>query len=129
MDEIIAIRYYKIRELANKVIDRFYDETAKLGFATQDIELKKPIEANYRLVRDPFGSEYTLVGDWEDEKGAKFGQLRFYADGRFVVEQEIARPHPTRQGWFVESIKAWGNDERIDAEARLYPDPELRNRA
>ncbi|MES9990910.1 MAG: hypothetical protein ABW098_03090 [Candidatus Thiodiazotropha sp.] len=129
MDEIIALRYYKIRALANRVIDRLYEETAKLGFAEKDIELKKPIEANYRLERHPSSSEYTLVGEWQDEKGGKLGELQFYADGSFVVEQDIVRPHPTRQGWFVDSIKAWGSDERIDVEVRLYPDAEIRNRA
>ncbi|MES9848643.1 MAG: hypothetical protein ABW145_09675, partial [Candidatus Thiodiazotropha sp.] len=64
MDEIIAIRYYKIRVLANKIIDRMYEETARLGFDQKDIDLKKPIEANYRLEHDPSSSEYELVGDW-----------------------------------------------------------------
>ncbi|MEW8549326.1 MAG: hypothetical protein AB2533_02615 [Candidatus Thiodiazotropha endolucinida] len=121
MDEIIAIRYYKIRVLANKIIDRMYEETARLGFDQKDIDLKKPIEANYRLERDPSSSEYELVGDWHDKKGVKLGQLRFYSDGSFVVEQDIIRPHPTRQGWFVEAVRAWGNGKRIEAEARLHP--------
>jgi hypothetical protein len=49
MDEIIAIRYYKVRALANRVIDRLYEEIVRLGFADKNIDLKKPIEANYWL--------------------------------------------------------------------------------
>jgi hypothetical protein len=122
MDEIIAIRYYKIRTLANRVVDRLYEEAANLGFAQKDIVLKKPIEANYRLERDPSSSEYNLIGDWLDERGKKLGQLQFFADGSFVVEQDILRPHPRCQGSFVKALKAWGNDERIEAQARLLTD-------
>ncbi|MEW8028255.1 MAG: hypothetical protein AB2792_05975 [Candidatus Thiodiazotropha sp.] len=121
MDEIIAIRYYKVMALSNRVIDRLYEEIAKLGFAETDIALRKPIEANYRLERDPSGSEYNLVGDWQDEEGAIYGQLRFCADGSFVVEQNIDRPHPTRQGWLVKALRAWGSGERIEAEAKMHP--------
>ncbi|MES9946114.1 MAG: hypothetical protein ABW080_14255 [Candidatus Thiodiazotropha sp.] len=121
MDEIIAIRYHKIRALANQVIDRLNEETAKLGFAENELELKKPIEANYWLERDQSSSEYSLIGDWQDEQGAKLGQLLFHADGSFLVEQDVIRPHPTRQGWLVKAVKAWGDGERIDTEVQLYP--------
>jgi hypothetical protein len=120
MDEIIAIRYYKIRTLANQVIDQLHEEAVKLGFTENEIDLKKPIEANYRLERAPSSSEYNLVGDWQDGSGAKLGQLQFFADGSFVVEQDILRPHPKRQGCIVKSVKAWGNHELIDTEVRLH---------
>jgi hypothetical protein len=124
MDEIIAIRYYKIRALANQVIDRLNQEAAKMGFEEKDIDLKKPIEANYQLERSPSSSEYNLVGYWQDECGTKLGQLQFFADGRFIVEQDILRPHPKRQGWIVQSLKAWGSHERIDTEVKLHPGSE-----
>jgi hypothetical protein len=119
MDEIIAIRYHKVRALANRVIDQLHHETAMLGFSDKDIDLKKPIEANYRLERAPSSSEYNLIGDWQDERGAKIGQLQFYADGRFVVEQDICRPHPAHQGRFVKAVKAWGTQEQIETEIEL----------
>ncbi|MES9970715.1 MAG: hypothetical protein ABW092_11835 [Candidatus Thiodiazotropha sp.] len=121
MDEIIAIRYYKIRALANQVIDRLHEELFKLGFVEHDLPLKKPIEANYRLERDRSSSEYNLIGEWQDEKGATFGQLLFHADGSFLVEQDILLPHPTRQGCLVKAAKAWGNADSIDAEVKLFP--------
>jgi hypothetical protein len=121
MDEIIAIRYYKIRMLANQVIDRLHEEVLKLGFTENEIDLKKPIEANYQLERAPSSSEYNLVGIWQDECGKKLGQLQFFADGRFIIEQVILRPHPKRQGWIVQSLKAWGSNERIDTEVKLHP--------
>jgi hypothetical protein len=121
MDEIIAIRYYKVRALANRVIDRLYEEAVSLGYTDKDIDLKKPIEANYRLERDPSSSEYNLIGDWQDEQGDKLGQLQFFADGSFIVEQDICRPHPIHQGRYVKGVKAWGTEERIETEIKLHP--------
>ncbi|MGD9171349.1 MAG: hypothetical protein PVI97_15005 [Candidatus Thiodiazotropha sp.] len=122
MEEIIAIRYYKIRVLANRIIDRLHEEAVNLGFSDKDIDLKRPVEASYRLERDPSSSEYNLIGDWQDVRGAKLGQLQFFADGSFVVEQDILCPHPTCQGRFVKALKAWGSEGRIEVEARLFTD-------
>lgn len=121
MDEIIAIRYYKVRALANRVIDHLYEEAFKQGFTDKEIVLKKPIEADYRLERDASSSEYNLVGDWQDEKGVKLGQLQFFSDGSFVVEQNVLLPHPRRSGWFVKAFKAWGSDAEIETETKLRP--------
>jgi hypothetical protein len=124
MDESVAVRFYKIEQLADLVFDRLYREVVKLGFATDDVTLKRPQEAAYRLERDPASSEYSLVGDWLNERGMKLGTLLFHADGSFFVEQDVVRPHPTKQGWFVEAVNAWGRGEAIKAEARLLPMPE-----
>jgi hypothetical protein len=121
MDEIIAIRYYKIRALANRVIEQLHEEVAKLGFADKGVVLKKPIEANYRLERNRSSSEYNLVGDWQDEKGAKLGQLLFYSDGSFIVEQHIPRPYPTHQEQILKTVKAWGSERQIETDITLHP--------
>lgn len=124
MDENVAVRFYRIEQLADRVFDRLFREVAKLGFATDDVALRRPQEARYRLERDPASSEYSLVGDWLNERGMKQGTLLFHADGSFFVEQDVVRPHPTRSGWFVEAVNAWGRGEEIKAEARLLPMPE-----
>jgi hypothetical protein len=124
MDESVAVRFYKIEQLADQVFYRLYREVVKLGFATDDITLKRPQDATYRLERDPSNSEYSLVGDWLNEQGMKLGTLLFHADGSFFVEQDVVRPHPSRTGWFVEAVNAWGRDSDIRAEARLLPMPE-----
>jgi hypothetical protein len=124
MEESVAVRFYKIEYLANEVLERFNQEIEKLGFSPDEIDLKSPSEAQYRLERDPASSEYSLVGDWLNEQGMKLGTLLFHADGSFFVEQDVVRPHPKSKQWFVEAINAWGKGDSIKAEARLLPQPE-----
>jgi hypothetical protein len=124
MDETVAVRYFKIEQLAHRIYDQLYREVLNLGFPVEDVSLIPPKEASYRLERDPSTSEYSLVGDWLNEKGMKLGTLLFHADGSFYVEQDVVRPHPQRSGWFVEAVNAWGKGEVIKAEARLLPMPE-----
>lgn len=124
MDESVAVRFFKIEQLADRVFDQLYREVLKLGFNNGDVALKRPEDADYRLERDPSTSEYSLVGDWISERGAKLGTLLFHADGSFFVEQDVVRPHPTRSGWFVEAVNAWGKGDTIKAEARLLQMPE-----
>ncbi len=124
MDESVAIRFFKIEQLAERVFEKLYHEVLKLGFSAEDVMLKPPKEASYRLQRDPSNSEYSLVGDWRNEQGMNLGTLLFHADGSFYVEQDVVRPHPTRNGWFVEAVNAWGKGDEIRAEARLLQMPE-----
>jgi hypothetical protein len=123
MDESIAIRFYKIEELARDVYKRLKEEVTKLGFVESEVTLKTPEEASYRLERDPSNSEYSLVGDWLNEQGNKMGTLLFHADGSFFVEHDIIRPHPTKSDWFVEAVNAWGKDAMIKTEAKLLAMP------
>jgi hypothetical protein len=123
MDESIAVRFYKIEELALNVHRRLYDEVSKLGFSESEISLKSPKDASYRLERDPSNSEFSLVGDWLNEQGQKLGTLLFHADGTFYVEHDIVRPHPTKADWFVEAVNAWGKGKEIKAEPRLLAMP------
>ncbi len=124
MDESIAVRFYKIEQLADRIFDLLQREVMRLGFANGDVALLRPQDATYRLERDPATSEYSLVGDWLSVQGMKLGTLLFHADGSFFVEQDVVRPHPRRSGWFVEAVNAWGRDEEIKAEARLLPMPD-----
>ncbi len=124
MDETVALRYFKIEQLADRIFDQLYREVLKLGFSSGEVMLKHPQDADYRLERDPSTSEYSLVGNWIGERGARLGTLLFHADGSFFMEQDVVRPHPTRSGWFVEAVNAWGKGDSIKAEARLLPMPE-----
>lgn len=124
MDESVAVRFYKIERLAERIFDQLHREVLNLGFAIDEVTLMRPGEARYRLERDPATSEYSLVGDWLNETGMKLGTLLFHADGSFYVEQDVVRPHPRRSGWFVEAVNAWGRGGEIKAEARLLPMPE-----
>jgi hypothetical protein len=124
MDESVAVRYYKVEQLAERIFENLCREVLKLGFSGDEVILKPPHEADYRLERDPSTSEYSLVGDWLNEQGMKLGTLLFHSDGSFFVEQDVVRPHPKRQGWFVEAVNAWGKDAEIRSEARLLPMPD-----
>jgi hypothetical protein len=124
MNESVALRFYKIEQLADRIFNVLGRELLKLGFATDDVVLKHPQEAAYRLEQDPFSCEYSLVGDWMSEQGMKLGTLLFHADGTFFVEQDVVRPHPNRSGWFIEAVNAWGKRGDIRVEARLLPMPE-----
>ena len=101
-----------------------HQEVEKLGFDSLDVTLQAADEAVYRLDRDPSDGSHSLVGEWRDERGMKLGELLFHADGSFFVEQDVARPHPSRQQWFVEAVNAWGRAGEVKAEARLLPMPD-----
>jgi hypothetical protein len=123
MEESVAIRFYKIESLAQAIYQRLLEEVNKLGFSNNEVVLKLPEEASYRLERDPSNSEFSLVGDWLNDQGLKLGTLLFHADGSFFVEHDIVKPHPTRSDQFVEAVNAWGNNSIIKAEPRLLEVP------
>ncbi|MET0048136.1 MAG: hypothetical protein ABW066_10150 [Sedimenticola sp.] len=120
----VSIRKAMIRDLSQTIFQRMCREVHKLGFTADDVNLKTPDQAVYRLERDPASNEFSLVGDWMDERGYKQGTLLFHADGTFFVEQDIVRQHPQKAKWFVEAVNAWGRNEKIKVEARLIPMPE-----
>jgi hypothetical protein len=123
-DQAVASRYAEIQALAESIGERFEQEVMKLGFEQQAVKLMSPAEANYYLEFDPGSGEYSLKGDWVDERGMKQGSLVFHADGSFFVEQDVVKAHPKKKNWFVEAVNAWGRDSDIRAEARLLPMPE-----
>jgi hypothetical protein len=124
MDEAVAERYLKIKPHAEEIVKRLGDEVDKLGFDSKEITIMDPQKAEYRLERDPSNGDYSLVGDWRDERGMKIGTLLFHPDGSFYVEHDVVKPHPTKMRWFVEAVNAWGKDSEIKAEVRLLPQPD-----
>jgi hypothetical protein len=124
MDETVAIRYFKIKQLAHTVHQHLNDELNKLGFSESEVSLKSPEEAKYRLERDASSGEYSLVGDWLNDQGRKLGTLIFHSDGSFFIEHDIIKNHPTKSEWFVEAVNAWGNNQVIRAEPRLLAVPQ-----
>ncbi len=123
-DQAVASRYAEIKQLAERISQRFEEEVVKLGFQKQSIALLSPAEANYYLEFDPGSGETSLKGDWVNKLGLKQGSLVFHSDGSFFVEQDIVKAHPKKKNWFVEAVNAWGRDSDIRAEARLLPMPE-----
>lgn len=110
--------------MAVEIARRLREEVEKLGFGPSEVSLPTPEEAVFRLDRDPSDGSQSLVGEWRDDRGIKQGELLFHADGSFLVEQDVALPHPQRRQWFVEAVSAWGKAGQIKAEARLLPMPD-----
>lgn len=124
MDETVAVRFERISALAGEIMARLQQEVTRLGFDTPAVELYPAEAAIYRLEKDPYIGSYGLVGDWIDADGGRRGSLLFHADGSFFVEQDVIRGHPTKPGWFVEAVTAWGRETDIRVEARLLPAPD-----
>ncbi|MGV6817769.1 MAG: hypothetical protein ACWA44_10945 [Thiotrichales bacterium] len=122
--ETTAERYAQIAQIAQRIYEQLCNEVEKLGFSKSEVELRSPDDACYRLDKDPASGKYSLVGDWINAKGFKYGGLVFHSDGSFYVEQDIAKPHPVKKQWFVEAVNAWGQGDSIKSEASLLPIPE-----
>lgn len=121
MDEAVAFRYWKVGNLARRIVDHLIRHLRLEGFHVSDIDIKMPDEASYRLEKIPESGEYNLVGDWLDERGRKLGSLIFHPDGRFIVEHEVVKPHPTMRNQLIVAVSAWGQGDEVTAESRLQP--------
>ena len=119
----IRQRYAEIRDLAERVIERCQHEVDRLGLGDDHPRLQAPSLASYSLEQDPASGDYTLLGTWFNQRGAKQGSLVFHADGSFFVEHDVVEPHPRKPHWFVEAVNAWGRGDSIKAELRLLPMP------
>ena len=123
-DDPVAARYAALASLAGDIADRLQDVVDRLGFDSAPVAVHSPDDAVFRLQRDPADGRDSLIGEWRDERGIKFGGLLFHADGSFFVEHDVGRPHPAKPRCFVEAVNAWGREGQIKAEARLLPMPE-----
>jgi hypothetical protein len=124
MADEIGARYAGIAKIATAIARHLQDEVEKLGFNVSEVALQAPVDAMYRLERDPYSGAESLVGEWRDDRGMKRGELKFHSDGTFFVEQDVTRVHPRRANWFVEGVTAWGKGDEIRSEATLLPMPE-----
>lgn len=123
MNEAVSQRYQEIAQIAASIHRQLGNEVQKLGFDSEELTLSAPVDAVYHMEKDPADGRFSLVGEWRDDRGMKFGTLLFHADGSFFVEHDIVRPHPSNAQWFVEAVSAWGRDDTIKSEARLLPLP------
>ncbi len=117
-------RLHNIETLAARIHECLHAEVVKLGLDSDRVTLRPPVSASYRLERDPYSGEESLIGEWRDERGMKQGELLFHADGAFMVEQDIGQVHPSRPNRFIEAVTAWGRGDEIKSEARLLPMPQ-----
>lgn len=81
-------------------------------------------QAEFELHTDPATGESALKGRWRCLRGELRGSVVIHADGNFFAEYDILASHPTRRGWFIEAVTAWGREEIIKAELRLLKMPE-----
>ena len=114
------------RPLAEFICQRLADEINKLGFAATIMQSYPHYrEASFVLIKDPYTGRQNLACYWYDgSKIQRIGRLQFNSDGTFYAEYDVAKAHPRRPEWFVESVIAWGNAENIKSEAKLLAMPE-----
>ncbi len=109
------------RHLAESVCQRLTEEINKLGFAVAEIQHYPSYDdATFILIKDPYTGGHNLSCYWYDEtKRQRIGRLQFNSDGTFYAEYDVAKPHPGKSKWFVESVTAWGKAEQIKSEPKL----------
>lgn len=93
---------------------------ARLGMA-DGIRWMPADAATCEMAMDPSDGGHSLVGVWRDEKGVHVGDLVVHADDSFYIEYEVSMPHPSKVGWLVDAVIAWGRDGVVKAEPRLLP--------
>lgn len=120
----VSRRYAEVESLALAIERQLDADVERIGFADGEIVLLSAADAVYTLARDPANGDYSLLGEWRDERGSKTGSLAFHADGSFFVEHDIVRPHPSKPRWFVEAVTAWGKGEVIRSEPTLLAMPD-----
>lgn len=98
-------------------------ETLGLDAGPHGVAIGGPAELNFRTETDSVTGAVGWVGEWRNPRGGRIGQFILRADGGLYAEYDILRPHPSRAGWFVEALEAWGRVERITTEPRLLPIP------
>lgn len=96
-------------------------EAMALGFDVEHVNRTCTGLQTYDESRDPYSGENAFIATWRDAKGNKLGDILFHADGSFYAEYDVIQPHPRDTRWFVTSIRAWGRDGNVKAEAELLP--------
>lgn len=117
MEAAVAERFESIKPLIEEIILQMQQEVDRLGI--QSVILKQPEDAIYRLEKDPYSGQFSLMGHWVDGHKQKLGNLLFHADGSFFVEHDVMKPHPRQSKWLVEAVNAWGKGNDIKVEPRL----------
>jgi hypothetical protein len=95
-------------------------EVFKCGLPTDCIDPALD-RASFKLSRDPFDGNYSLIGVWRDDHGQKQGEILFHSDGSFMAEYDVISEHPGKPQWFIEAVTAWGNPTQLKSELRLLP--------
>lgn len=74
--------------------------------------------------QDPFDQSVTCFGFWRDAHGQLLGSVQLRDSGRVYAEYDLVCQHPTRPGWFIESVTVWGDDAGLKSELQLLRLPE-----
>ncbi len=120
-DSALSQRLDQLTPMLVAVCHSLRDEVHRLGFPQSEVPIRDIAEALFRLENDTASGEACLIGEWRDDHGIKLGELIFHADGSFFAEHDVIREHPSRRGFFVEAVTAWGRDATIKSEPRLLP--------
>lgn len=109
-----------IESAARRLVEMLRGEATRYLDAASlpDIRLET---ATIIQVTDPANGLAGFAGEWRNHHHQRVGQLIFNSDGSYYAEYDLCVGHPSRAGWFVEAVTAWGRDGQVKAEARLLP--------
>ena len=96
-------------------------EIVKAGIESEILPQRPFEQGLFKHRVDPYTRNYTLEGEWRDEKGQKKGEIVFHGDGSFYAEYDVVQPHPGKPNWFIECVTAWGRENMLKSEMKLLP--------
>jgi predicted amidohydrolase len=84
-------------------------QVEKLGLSIGD----EPIwsDASFSEQVDPYTGETSVTATWRGKQ--RYGTATFFPDGRVFADYQVLLPHPTRDGFYVESVQVWGRPEQL----------------
>lgn len=103
---------------AQRLVDAMRGEAIKYVAADKSPDIRLDT-ARFESVTDPSNGQSGYEGIWRNALNERVGRIIFNSDASFYAEYDLCVPHPTKRGFFVEAITAWGRGNEIKAEARL----------
>ncbi len=106
--------------IAQRLVETLRGEATRYVAADRlpDIRLES---AAITSVIDPANGQPGYEGVWRNHLGERVGKLIFNSDGSYYAEFDLCVRHPSKSGWFVEAVTAWGRGSVLKAEPRLLP--------
>ena len=118
-DKVVGIetsfvkRVERVQEKLRAIVDKA--GVAERGFEQPFTELEKRV--------DPYDASATQYGFWRGRNGELLGTVQIHQSGKVYAEYDVGCEHPAKPGWFIESVTAWGSDERLTGELQCLKMP------
>lgn len=110
----------EIETAARRLVEMLRGEATRYVAADRLPDIRLEAAALSR-VTDPANGLPGYEGVWRNHLNERVGKLIFNSDGSYYAEYDLCVRHPSRPGWFVEAVTAWGRDGQVKAEPRILP--------